>query len=135
MGFAAGIARIIRAVVGEKLDLPEELTARYPELREARFRGGGLPLRIGGWTLGASHVAGITLGRTIFLHETESLDESLLLHELRHVHQFRERRSFPVRYLWQSIKCGYRDNPYEVDARRFSAIRLRMRETDPSGGA
>lgn len=132
MGFARNI---IDSIAGRKIDLPAELTERFPELLEARFRIGGFPLRIGGWTLGAAHVAGFTLGRTIFLHESQGLDEGLLLHELRHVHQFRERKSFPVRYLWQSIKHGYRANPYEVDARRFSAIRLRMRETDPNGGA
>ncbi|MDQ6717699.1 MAG: DUF4157 domain-containing protein [Gemmatimonadota bacterium] len=131
MGFASNI---VRAVVGEKLELPRALTEKYPELKEARYRAGGLPLRIGGWALGASHVSGFTLGRTIFLHDGELLDETLLLHELRHVHQFRERKSFPVRYLWQSIRRGYRANPYEVDARRFSAIRLRISETDPDGG-
>ena len=131
-----GIARgIIDALAGRRIELSEELTARYPELRDASYRVGGFPLRIGGWALGASHVAGITLGRTIFLHRAEGLDESLLLHELRHVHQFRERKSFPVRYLWQSLRRGYRANPYEVDARRFSAIRLRMNATDPDGGA
>jgi hypothetical protein len=131
-----GIARrIIESVAGKKIELPRELTERFPELLDAQFRIGGFPLRIGGWTLGAAHVAGFTLGRTIFLHQSQGLDESLLLHELRHVHQFRERKSFPVRYLWESIKHGYRANPYEVDARRFSALRLRMRETDPDGGA
>ncbi|MDQ6718626.1 MAG: DUF4157 domain-containing protein [Gemmatimonadota bacterium] len=131
-----GIARrVIHALAGRKIALPEELTRRFPELGEARFRVGGIPLRIGGWALGASHVAGITLGSTIFLHRSEELDEALLLHELRHVHQFRERKTFPARYLWQSIRRGYRANPYEVDARRFSAIRLRLNATDPDGGA
>lgn len=135
MGFAVRITRIIHAVAGKKLELPEELTARFPELRDARFRAGGAAVRIGGWALGSSHVAGITLGRTVFLHQGTPLDVSLLLHELRHVHQFRERKTFPVRYLWQSLRRGYRANPYEVDARRFSAIRLRMSETDTDGGA
>jgi len=80
-------------------------------------------------------VAGITIGRTIFLHGDGPPDEALLLHELRHVHQFLERRSFPLHYLWQSIRHGYRANPYEVDARRFAAITLRMSGTDTDGGA
>jgi hypothetical protein len=124
------VRRIVNALAGSSIDLPQELTERFPELNEARFRVGGFPLRVGGWALGTSHVAGFTLGRTIFLHDEAPFDESLLLHELRHVHQFRERKSFPVRYLWQSLRRGYRANPYEVDARRFSAIRLRMSETD-----
>lgn len=49
---------------------------------------------------------------------------SLLLHELRHVHQFLDDRTFPVRYLWQAIRYGYSRNAYEVDARRYSALRL-----------
>ena len=131
-----GIARrVIDSVAGRKVELPAALTARYPELSEARFRVGGIPLRIGGWALGASHVAGFTLGRTVFVHESALFDEGLLLHELRHVHQFRESKTFPVRYLWQSVRRGYRANPYEVDARRFSAIRLRMSGTEPDGGA
>ena len=131
-----GIARrIIHAVAGTRIELPRELKERYPELADARFRHGGIPVKVGGWALGTSHVAGITLGRTVFLHNQAPLDDALLLHELRHVHQFRDRKSFPVRYLWQSIRRGYRANPYEVDARRYSAIRLRTSETDPSGGA
>ena len=109
---------------GTKLDLPPEMTERFPELADVHVRVGGFPLRVGGWALGKSHVAGFTLGRTIFVHPEVPLDASLLLHELRHVHQFRERKSFPIRYLWQSIRRGYANNPYEVDARRFAKERL-----------
>jgi hypothetical protein len=69
--------------------------------------------------------AAITLRRTIFLAPATPITAELLLHELRHVHQFLEHKTFPVSYLWQSIRYGYTRNAYEVDARRYSASRLR----------
>jgi hypothetical protein len=112
------------ALVGKRFDLPAEMIARYPELAEARYRRGGLPVRIGGLALGVNTVAAITLRRTVFLAPDTPLSAGLLLHELRHVHQFLERATFPVRYLWQSLRYGYSRNAYEVDARRYSALRL-----------
>jgi hypothetical protein len=118
------VARLVGALIGEPLDLPRELLNRYPELAGARYRRGGLPVRIGGWALGTSTAAAITLWDTIFLAPRARLDAELLLHELRHVHQFSEHKAFPVSYLWQSIRYGYTANAYEVDARRYSASRL-----------
>jgi hypothetical protein len=69
-------------------------------------------------------VDAITLRRTVFLSPAAQLTPSLLLHELRHVHQFLDERTFPVRYLWQSLRNGYTRNAYEVDARRYSALRV-----------
>ena len=118
------VARAISAVVGERLELPATLTTRYPELGEVSYRRGGLPVRVAGWALGVTSAAAITLWRTVFLARDTPLTAALLLHELRHVHQFLERRSFPVSYLWQSIRYGYSRNAYEVDARMYSARRL-----------
>jgi hypothetical protein len=117
-------ARFIGALIGEPVQLPVELTQRYPELAEAKYRLGGLPVRIGGWSLGTSTAAAITLWRTVFISPRTPLTAELLLHELRHVHQFSESWSFPFSYLWQSIRYGYTRNAYEVDARRYSAARL-----------
>jgi hypothetical protein len=97
---------------------------RYPDLGAATYRRGGLPVRVAGWALGTSTAAAITLWRTVFVAADTRLDAELLLHELRHVHQFLEHRAFPVSYLWQSIRYGYKRNAYEVDARRYSASRL-----------
>jgi hypothetical protein len=116
-----------RWLVGTALDLPAELVARYPELAEARWRHGGLPLRVGGWFLGRPTVAGFTLWRTVWLANGEPgvpLDAELLLHELRHVHQFVGDRAFPFRYVWRGLRHGYANNPYETDARAFAARRL-----------
>ena len=74
--------------------------------------------------LGQATVAAITLRRTIFLGAHTSFDAALLLHEFRHVEQFLERRSFPVRYIWESLRRGYHQNRYEVDARAYASRRL-----------
>ncbi len=111
-------------LVGKHLELPRALSSQWPEFEELRFRRGGLPLRIGGWLLGQAGVSAITLGRTIFLAPTTRLDPELLLHEFRHVQQFRERKTFPVRYIWESLRRGYYANRYEADARTYAASRL-----------
>ena len=118
-------SRLVEALIGEKLELPAEMLRQYPDLGQAHYRRGGLPVRIGGWALGTSTAAAITLWKTIFIAPNVALDPELLLHELRHVHQFLEHKAFPVSYLWQSIRYGYARNAYEVDARRYSASRLR----------
>jgi hypothetical protein len=123
-------SRLVRALIGERIELPEEMIRRYPDLAQAKYRRGGLPVRIGGWSLGTSTAEAITLWRTVFVAPTTSLDASLLLHELRHVHQFLAHRAFPVSYLWQSIRYGYTRNAYEVDARRYSASRLGTGDKD-----
>jgi hypothetical protein len=104
--------------------LPASLLERYPDLAHARWRRGGLPVRIGGWFLGRATVSGITLGRTVWIAPGVSLAPELLLHELRHVHQFAEDRAFPLRYVWRSLRHGYLRNPYEADARQFAASRV-----------
>ena len=99
--------------------LPAELLSAYPVLAEARWRRGGLPLRIGGWCLGASTVAGFTLGGTVFI-ASGTPSARLLLHELAHVRQFRDAKSFPVRYLWESLLHGYARNRFEAEADQFA---------------
>ncbi len=129
----ARIAGIIAELVGRPIVLPDHLATRFPELNELRYRRGGLPLRIGGWMLGQSTVAGITLGRTIFLAHATRLEPELLLHEFRHVQQFSEVRTFPFRYIWESLRRGYHANRYEADARTYAARRL-SRITGPGSG-
>jgi hypothetical protein len=115
---------MVRWLIGTPLPLPVALIARYPELMAARWRRGGFALRVGGWCLGRTSVAGITLWHTIWLDERIALDAELLLHELRHVHQFQMDRAFPFKYLWQSIRHGYDRNPYELEARAYAARRI-----------
>ena len=118
---------VFEGLFGRRVELPAQLADLYPELRLARYRTGGLPLRVGGWTLGARTVAGITLWRTIWLGPGAEHEAELLLHEIRHVQQFQASLSFPVRYLWESLRRGYHANRFEVDARRYASARLARR--------
>ena len=120
----AGSSRLVKALIGERIDLPAATLRKYPDLAQATYRRGGLPVRIAGWALGTSSAAAITLWRTVFVAPRTTLTPGLLLHELRHVHQFLERRTFPFSYLWQSIRYGYSRNAYEADARRYATHRL-----------
>jgi hypothetical protein len=126
------LARLGRALIGEPLPMPERIAREYPELNGVRLRRGGLPPRVGGWMLGQATVDAITLRRTIFFGAHTSLDAALLLHEFRHVEQFLERRSFPVRYIWESLRRGYHQNRYEIDARTYAAGRLVNSDKRPS---
>ena len=72
--------------------------------------------------LGADNAA-IVIGKTIHLFgrtkEEFLSDKKWLNHELCHVAQFRTHGLIPfiVRYLWESIRRGYYNNKYEVEAR------------------
>ena len=118
------LARFGRLLIGERIRLPGNLVRQFPELESVILRRGGLMPRIGGWFLGQSTVSAITLWQTIYFGAHESPDADILLHELRHVEQFRESRSFPAHYIWESVKRGYHDNRFEVDARQYAARRL-----------
>ena len=118
-------------LIGTSCSIPPGVIAAYPELGAARWRQGGLALRVGGWCLGLRTVAAITLWDTIWLADPVMSDPELLLHELRHVHQFQEDRAFPLRYLWRSLRDGYWNNAYEVDARRYA--RGRAHTAPPTG--
>lgn len=113
------------AFVGRHTALPREIAARFPELDAVHWRRGGLPLWVAGLAMRRRGVSAITLWSVVFLAADAPWDPELLLHELRHVHQFGERLAFPVLYLWESIRRGYFDNRYEVDARAYAARRLR----------
>src|SRR5690606_8267490 len=109
----AMITALVRAVAGRRLVAP----GAVPE-DVAIVRGRWLPA-LGGRLAGMRRAAAaVTIGRTIVLHDDAPLTTRLLRHELAHVEQWRAAPwTFPVRYAWQHLRCGYRDNPYEVAAR------------------
>jgi hypothetical protein len=115
----------LAALFGRPIALPGGLVATYPELGGVRWRRGGLPPRIGGLFLGVSSVAAVTLWRTVFLAPDARLDAELLLHELRHVHQFEANAAFPLLYVWETLRHGYHGNRFEADARAYAAGRVR----------
>ena len=110
------------SLIGRAIVAPPDLVARYPELAAVRWRRGGLPIRVASLFLGGA--AAITLWRTVFLAPHARLNAELLLHELRHVHQFEASPVFPLLYLWESLLHGYSGNRFEADARAYAAGRL-----------
>lgn len=107
------ITALLRAVAGQ----PLAVSGRVPE-DVVVLRGRWLPV-LGGVLAGMKRpAAAVTLGRTIVVHDEASLTTRLLRHELAHVEQWKAAPwTFPVRYAWQHLRRGYRDNPYEVAAR------------------
>src|SRR5688500_12742878 len=67
--------------------------------------------------------AAIVIGRTIYLHnatrEEFLKNERWLRHEIRHIKQFQEYGFLPFIFLYlvESLKNGYRNNKYEIEAR------------------
>jgi len=123
---------IVDVLLGRAVELPPQLAQEFPELLGARYRIGGLPLRLGGWSLGASTVSGITLWRTVWLEPGMRWEAELLLHEIRHVQQFQASASFPLQYVWESLRRGYHANRFEADARRYATARLARGSASPS---
>lgn len=119
------LAGVVKTIAGVREEHVPALLALFPELARVRLRRGGLLPRIGGWCLGQATVAGITIGRTVWLGTHATPSAELLLHELRHVHQFESVRAFPLRYVWETLRRGYHHNRFEVDARQYAAERMR----------
>ena len=65
----------------------------------------------------------MVLGKTIHLYgsskEAFLADDNWVKHELCHVKQFKEHGYvlFIIKYLWESLRMGYHNNKYEVEAR------------------
>jgi hypothetical protein len=79
--------------------------------------------KIAAWKLGVKSVA-FTLGKTIHLYKASAAEflnnEKWLRHELKHVEQFRQHGyiNFVLLYLAETLKHGYYNNKYEVEARK-----------------
>ena len=56
---------------------------------------------------------------TVYLMPGSENDASLIRHEARHLEQIERdgRVVFAVKYLYWLARYGYRNNPYEMDAR------------------
>lgn len=74
------------------------------------------------WKLGTTNVA-IVMGRTIHLHNISRQEfiknNRWVQHEIAHIRQFRQHGyfAFIMKYLWESIRNGYTNNKYEIEAR------------------
>lgn len=94
----------IRVAIVDDLPRPS-----HPMLRTAAIEAGFL----------GPGMAGITLGYSVFVRRGQE-NTRLLSHEFRHVCQYEQAGSIaaflPV-YLQQIVEVGYRDAPFEIDAR------------------
>ncbi len=63
-----------------------------------------------------------TFWNTLIIREGYEDNQSLILHELTHVKQISDEGliKFTLKYVTNLFKYGYRDNPYEVEARANS---------------
>jgi hypothetical protein len=80
----------------------------------------------------ASEVDGLTLGHAVFIRR-DAFTPALLAHECRHVRQCERLGSLPAflaAYLRQVARHGYRDAPFEADARQAARRRLRLDAED-----
>ena len=95
----------IRVSLVDRLPLPED-----PELREAAIQSGLL----------GPDMVGITFGYAIYMCKGHATNR-LLSHECRHVYQYEVAgsiASFLPLYLQQIVSHGYKQAPFEVDARK-----------------
>ena len=116
------IGRLLRPALGR----PAAVAGSLPSGVEVRV-GRWLPTLAGRLAGMRSHAAAVTVGDTIVVHPEVTLSEALVRHELAHVRQWRALPwTFVVRYAAAHLRHGYRDNPYEVEARKA--------ETGDAGG-
>ena len=72
--------------------------------------------------------AAIVLGTTIYLHNISKedflKDTRFFKHELCHVRQYKQYGfwGFIFRYLWETIRNGYRNNKFEIEARQSEEL-------------
>ena len=107
------IGHLVEAILGRVEPAPEAAPAGV------RIRRGGVIPALGGRFAGmARAAAAVTLGDTIFVGRGVRLTDRLLRHELAHVEQWRRQPlTFPWRYVVGHVRHGYRDNPFEIEAR------------------
>lgn len=76
----------------------------------------------------SSNAVAMVLGKTIHLHNTTKAeflkDERWVKHELCHIKQFKQYGyfNFVVRYLSESLRKGYYNNRFEVEARAAETL-------------
>lgn len=89
---------------------------------EVHIKESSLLARMAAYKLKTKQCA-IVVNRTIYLHNTTreefTANRKWLLHELKHVEQYQRYGvvRFILLYLYETIKKGYRNNKFEVEAR------------------
>lgn len=89
---------------------------------EVYIKSNSLIARLAAKVLKTSNCA-IVFRRTIYLYNISKVEilnnKNLLCHELTHILQWKRKGilRFSILYLWYSMKYGYYQNPFEVEAR------------------
>lgn len=105
------------------VEMPENIRVAFvpslplPEDDELRV------IALGAGLLGPDMI-GLTLGHGIFIVQGRET-RRLLTYEFRHVHQYEQVGSiaaFLPEYLKQVASFGYRDSPFEIDARQHELL-------------
>jgi hypothetical protein len=123
---------LLRPTLGRRVAPPPEVAGEVP--RGVVFRVGRLVPAIGGVLAKmGGPAAAVTLGRTIVVHPGVRLSRRLLVHELTHVRQWEEDRLFPLRYALESLRRGYWNNRYELEARDAERDASGTKPTRPQG--
>ena len=66
----------------------------------------------------------------LFKRSKEEVPDTLFRHELEHVYQVQREGwfKFYIKYLYLNVRKGYRNNPYEIEARDASVEPLTSEE-------
>jgi hypothetical protein len=113
------------SILGRRTDPPAHIPSEAVPAG-VTLRSGRLVPWIGGLLAGMKGpAAAVTLGRTIVVNPRVTLTHALLAHELTHVRQWEADMLFPIRYSLATARHGYRQNPYEVEAREVEALASR----------
>lgn len=108
-----GLPRVMRGALAAVFDVPIDTIDRVRLVERSRFA-----------RLHGRRVAATTRRGVIYLAGSQkrfSADPELVLHEYFHVLRQWDTGSLTVwRYLHESLRHGYRDNRYEVEARAFT---------------
>jgi hypothetical protein len=92
------------------------------DISSINIKENSLLAKIAAWKMGSNNVS-MVIGNTIHLHNVSKanfLKNTIWVkHELCHVEQFKKYGIpiFIVKYLWESIRKGYHNNRFEIEAR------------------
>ena len=115
------IGRAAAALLGPEVETPATVAADSVPAGVVLRRGRLIPWIGGLLAKSRRSAAAVTLRRTIVLDPGAELTPQLLEHELEHVRQWKADPLFPLRYTLATLRYGYHDNPYEVQARAAAA--------------
>jgi hypothetical protein len=132
VGAVSLLGMIADRLIGPRIPADE---LPYPLPPGVEVRRNALVPRVGGWLMGGDRrpARGVAMGPVILVPPGSRPTDDLIVHELVHVEQWRADPLFLVRYVARSLRHGYRDNPYEVEAyaRQREYIARRTHTTHP----